>query len=564
MIAGTLALLWISSARADAPEVWFDYKYSRTVDQGTGAYSGYHERLASSGRYDVPVFATVDEPSVNAKYSWTFSPSDAAATSGRTDRTTTFRKADGRYTTAIDLDDDEWKNVDPTSLSVWFWAAPDAAVGTTVGTLDHTCTVSARDGKTPDGVRAAIVCDATGHGSRHDAYGEMTTSWTETTYYDPASGWIVAQTREETDEGTTSNERATFAMHESLIIPRASYVKPLPPPQFGAAPDSMNVEAPRESTSRSSGFGVVEALTMLFTVGMFLAPFAAIAALVALVLRSQRPPLSIAGTPYGVVTFQRLQAAIEVSRFAKTSATAAFAPFLEDFARKALANGDPVHLAVAGDDLVGFGLLDGETKLGTVFAPDAAVAAGLVRWLGCQDFFTETRHQRATGARIYNVFETFKVLRLDAIPELAYDAALVQPLQPGDRDELIALAAALNPGVPVEKWLSAQLVAGDLCYVARLDGKIAGYGFATVADTRARLHTLGVDPARRDAGIGKELVRGRLAALRAIGVTEVISEISEGAPASLHIALELGFHEIGQMFVETTRSERVTRPIVRR
>lgn len=566
MIPGLVAV-WMAgtAARADEPEVWFEYAFTRVVDRGTGAYTGYGEHLESSGRYDVAAFATVDEPTVKAHYQWTFSPSDAPATTGQTSRTTTFSKADRHYRSAIDLDDDEWKTVDPKALAVWFWIPPDTAVGAQIDTLDHTCTVTARDATTPDGARKGIVCAATSGGRRDDAYGQMTTAWTETTYFDPATGWIVAQTREELDDGTTSGEAATFQMHESLIVKQASYAAPIVVMESPAPPGAADVT----HRDDDAAVGIIATVAMIISqlccsVVPMLAPIVLIGAIAWWVIRANKAPVKIDGTQYGTVNFRKATAAIEVARFTKTSATSTFAPFLEDFARKAFTTGDPVHLAIAGDDLVGFGLLDTETRLGSVFAPDVQVAAGLVKWLGCTEFFTETRHQDAAGKRPYNVYETFKVLRLDAIPATPYDAALVAPMAPGDKAEMIAVATEVHPGVPVEKWLSAQITTGDLCYVARIDGKIVGFGFASVVDPHGRLHTLAVLPKYRDKGVGKELVRARLNALRELGVTDVISEISESAPASLHIAIELGFREIGAMLVETTRGERVARPIVRR
>lgn len=118
----------------------------------------------------------------------------------------------------------------------------------------------------------------------------------------------------------------------------------------------------------------------------------------------------------------------------------------------------------------------------------------------------------------------------------------------GDVPAIAALARAVW-GVGADRWTAAQLEAGDVAFVARVEGKIVGFAFAAVAREEARLHTLTVDPAFRDRGIGTELIRARLHGLAALGVTAAISEIAESNVASRHLAIKHGFTAHGKLFL---------------
>jgi GNAT superfamily N-acetyltransferase len=163
----------------------------------------------------------------------------------------------------------------------------------------------------------------------------------------------------------------------------------------------------------------------------------------------------------------------------------------------------------------------------------------------------------------YNVFETHNVYRLEPIPEVAFDAALVRPMKEGDLREVAALAKRVYRS-RARKWIRACLRSGDLCYVAVADGRIVGFGMACMEGTHGRLHTLGVDPAYRGGGIAKQLHRARLEAMRRMGATDVIDEIADWNLASIRISTLSGFRPAGKVYVETIRRRRIKKNIVRR
>lgn len=100
--------------------------------------------------------------------------------------------------------------------------------------------------------------------------------------------------------------------------------------------------------------------------------------------------------------------------------------------------------------------------------------------------------------------------------------------------------------------------------MARINGKIVGFAFATYANGHGRIHTLTVLPNYRNRGVGKELMCARLKTLYDLGARSVITEIADWNLASLQIAYSCGFKPVGTMYVETARSTRIKKTIVRR
>jgi GNAT superfamily N-acetyltransferase len=265
----------------------------------------------------------------------------------------------------------------------------------------------------------------------------------------------------------------------------------------------------------------------------------------------------------------------------KNQATVNFEPFLTHMIEKTLAADGRVALATTMfDDLVGVGLYNREAKVGTIFAKSTEVTETLRKYLGAKDFFSEHKHRITVRSNYYmstsdkqklasvdnaafNVFETHKVYKLSGIPPTTYDPSLVRPMTDGDIGDVIALAKTVYKA-PSKKWIRAALECGDLGYVAEVNGRIVGFGFACVCGDDGRLHTLGVHPDHRGKGIAKELHRARLEAMRRLGVTTVIDEIADWNLASIRISTLSGFSPVGKMWVETVRTSRVKKNIVRR
>ena len=221
-----------------------------------------------------------------------------------------------------------------------------------------------------------------------------------------------------------------------------------------------------------------------------------------------------------------------------------------------------------------------EGHIGTVLCKNTELNEYLRQFVGCKDFFSETEHIITPSGwmrndrglmnklgkvhnKAYNVFETHKVYRLEPVPPVTYDSGLVRPMRREDLPEVAKLAKAVYRA-RARRWIRACLESDDLAYVAVVNGRIVGFGFACVCGAHGRLHTLGVDRAYRGRGIAKELHRARLEAMRLMGVTDVMDEIADWNLASIRISTLSGFKPIGKVFVETTRRRRIRKSIVRR
>ncbi len=91
--------------------------------------------------------------------------------------------------------------------------------------------------------------------------------------------------------------------------------------------------------------------------------------------------------------------------------------------------------------------------------------------------------------------------------------------------------------------------------VAVAGDEVAGYAIAHAAADEGEILNLGVAPARRRQGIGAELVRAMMDALRARGARAVYLEVRDSNTAARALYERLGFREVGR------RSRYYRRPV---
>ena len=525
----------------------FSYSFHRHVGSGSGAYDGYTDNTYSSGQYHI-LTTNASQVTFRATYSWTYSSSEGLRQSSSVDRTVSF-SLPGRHYVARLTDLDDYDSFDGTTLAVWFWVSPGVRPGDTVQILENNFTVVAMDATTWSQwvPRRGIAATAAGTGIRNDAYGQFSLTWLDTYYFDAATGYAIAERYQEHDTGFFQGQSASFDWTESFDVMGTTYPILLDLPVLGGTIASIGVMV--VSTS-GVAYG---ARWRMRTVG-----------------RSRYVDSTTeVYRLWEVEDFPRLLAAV----------SPVLAPFLEDFARKAALSKDTTAIAVAGTRIVGFGMNNREAKIATILGENTVITETLRSFLRAKDFFTDTRHVIPEGLRsealgygvtisesnAYNVFETYQVVRreLDGGPIPSYDVTLVSRMAERDLPEVSLLARRVYR-VPSERWLRSVFDSGDLAFVARVGGKIVGFAFASLANGHGRIHTLTVLPEYRNSGIGKELMRARLAALRTLEATDVIAEIADWNLPSLQVAWRHGFQPVGKMFVETARTSRIQRTIVRR
>lgn len=482
---------------------FFEYNYNTYVDQGTDYYFGYSDRMLSHARYSIQSIQG-DLITVRGLGTWTFDGSDGTHQSGVTDVTPVFSLATRQYLSGADV------NTTIANATVWFWIAMPVSVGQTVPILDDVFTVVSTDATFWNGLtpHRTIQLQASGSYNRNDAYGNFTAVYTDTYYFDPDAGFIVAEQYTERD----SNFEASFRFRAEVSVTASSYSAPLALVPFA-----------------------------LIDLGLPAAGVVAVAA--AIRLRRGPSKLDIGSKDFPTeVRIRKAKTPADVVGLVPDGSPF-FGPFLPVLAERSIAEHDPVVLALADRRIMGLALLDRESGIGSLFAADDAVARVLMKRVKMRDFFADA----TIPGRILRSQEIdrFAILQLRNPQPRDYDTGLVRPMAAQDLTAVTAMAESIYRA-SAGKFIASSFRGGDLGFVAVAEGRVVGFGFATVVGTVARLHTLTVDAPYRAQGIGTQIMNARLTALAALGVERVILEVSKRNVASMRVASHAGFVPLGE------------------
>jgi ribosomal-protein-alanine N-acetyltransferase len=114
----------------------------------------------------------------------------------------------------------------------------------------------------------------------------------------------------------------------------------------------------------------------------------------------------------------------------------------------------------------------------------------------------------------------------------------------------VAQVAPIERAVFSDPWsgrdLSECVRSGVPFLVAVQSGVVIGYVIAQHALDEAEILNLGVEPARQRQGVGRALIQGMLAQLRAAGVATVFLEVRESNVAARRLYGALGFAHVGR------------------
>jgi GNAT superfamily N-acetyltransferase len=509
---GTPLLLSLSVAGA-RPRMadFFEYNYNTYVDQGTDYYFGYSDKMISHARYTVQSVSG-DLATVHGLGTWTFDGSDGTHQSGVTDVTPVFSVSTRRYVSGIDVNAS-------ANATVWFWVSMPVAQGQTLRILDDVFTVISTDTTVWNGIipHRTVQLQASGTYTRNDAYGNFVATYTDRYYFDPDSGYVVAESYEERD----TNPTASFRFRAEVFVTAGSYSVPL-----AFVP------------------------LALVDVGV---PAAAVLAVAALI-RVRRGPsrLRIGSKDFPTeVRIRKAKTPADVASLA-SNGSPFFGPFLPLLAERSVAERDPVVLALADRKLVGLALFDQESAMGSLFASDDAVARVLMKRVKMQHFFADATIP--SGLLRAQEIDRFAILQLRNPQPRDYDSTLVRPMSADDLGDVVAIAQSTYRA-SARRFIASSFQGGDFGYVATANGRVVGFGFATVVGTVARLHTLTVDAPYRAQGIGTQIMNARLSALAALGVDRVILEISRKNIASMRVATRAGFVPLGETVYYSRRPE---------
>ncbi|GAB4215335.1 MAG: hypothetical protein OHK0013_40800 [Sandaracinaceae bacterium] len=542
--------LWSGSSAAQTPEgstppaAWFRYRTERTVTNGTGEYAGYSDSLVAQGRY------AIAPPSANglrirALYAWRYM--GESCDQGFEDRIAEVALPSRLYVGRTDLDDyDEHEG----PLAVWAWVPPTLVAGDGVRILERDFVVTGVEeveiaGRT---VRA-IVASTQGRDERDDAYGRFRTRFTDTYWFDAATGYFLRSLYEEVDE----NERASFEWTERVQVTAASYLDGTEDHgavAVGDCPSTSQREEPREDSD-----------WLLY------------AALLALVVAGWLATRPRAPEPTAMFETERVSRAEEVpTSFGLTQ----IGPFVPHLARCALRAGETVMVARSADGRFGgIGWTDRAQRVAWIDASDGDACEAIRRALGVEEFFSSRQFAtlpsvaeaaRASGRsapHAYNVLDRVAVWSSNELRALAYDAERVVRIDQGDLAALVALVERVR-GTPDHGWVAACVAEGDLALGIRDDRGLVGAVLLTVAGPLARLHTLVVAEEARGRGHARELVRAALSKARALGAQSVVAEVHDSELGAMSLLREAGFEPRDTLWLLTASAVRTDRKIARR
>lgn len=518
--AGVLGLLLVApwgmgqpppSGRTPQPGDWFSYEYDRGVSSGWGNYSGYGDAMTSHSRYEV---TSVQNGIVTVwgNGTWYYRNSSSAAYPGNFQADLTFALANRSYLSGIDPD---YPKV--PYEKVWFWIPPTESVGSTISILNNTYTVRSLDGTLWVGLvpvpRTGILLEGTGTYLRHDAYGTFDATFDDWWLFEPSTGYVLAEIYNEDDNLGPDG----FHWIESVVVTSASY--PLP----------------TDTAQAAISYGVPLALIA----GLILVPVVLYPAVRRRprVLRSTDP-----GSP-GELRLHRVRRLGEVEGL-EGAGPSPFAPFFGTFARRAAWQRYPVVVGVSGGAIRALLAIDPESKIGSVFAPNDAVARTMLSMAPTKSYFVDTPDG---GAQLPGVVQgRFLILGLDRPTAQAFDPDRILPMERSHLPDVVRVAKDVYWG-QTALWVQAAFEAGDIGFVAVEGNQVVGFAFATVAGTSAQLHTATVEPAFRSRGLGIQLVAARLTALAQLGIDHVIAEVSDANAPSLRSLRTFGFTDRGMI-----------------
>lgn len=120
-----------------------------------------------------------------------------------------------------------------------------------------------------------------------------------------------------------------------------------------------------------------------------------------------------------------------------------------------------------------------------------------------------------------------------------------------DAKEIEQFMEATQPGTN-PRWIAVALRHGDRCFVTRVNNRIVGMAWMTIAGRVARSHGLYVEPRFRKMGVMKDNFEARLIYLKSKGVHTLINEIAaSNVPSSKH-AEKIGENVVGRIFLYAT------------
>ncbi|MCI4319082.1 MAG: GNAT family N-acetyltransferase [Thermoplasmata archaeon] len=219
-----------------------------------------------------------------------------------------------------------------------------------------------------------------------------------------------------------------------------------------------------------------------------------------------------------------------------------FAEFLPYFALEAVRCGGEARVVREDGSVAGLWLTDPSERIASIFARSATVAERLFRERG--SFATYCEHRFEPRAEPFVVYER----SFSAPPPPHSFRHQLRPVGPDDLPGVIDLAREVDGSVN-ERWFRRLSDLPEFGILAEVGGRLAGVGWVSLVDGRARLHSLSVRPRFRRLGVASDLVAARVLWAFRSGAAHVISEISERSVGSTILAERAGMRPAGAIYL---------------
>jgi GNAT superfamily N-acetyltransferase len=198
-----------------------------------------------------------------------------------------------------------------------------------------------------------------------------------------------------------------------------------------------------------------------------------------------------------------------------------FEPYLQYLIGEVLEIGGEAYVSRASEDKIsGLFTYDDFEKSGTVFTRSKEV---FDYFYGLKPFnFLFAEFKTEVKSEVYNI-HSINLEDHDIVHRFSHEISMADDEQTSEIERFMVLA---HPEIN-RKWTRAALKNGDKCFTVRLDGEIAGLGWASFINDIGRLHSLFVNPQFRNLGIGEDILYARLMYLKSKRACLAFSEIHQ-------------------------------------
>jgi hypothetical protein len=213
----------IHSISAYGPQTGDNFHYSETiiVNNGAGSYYGYTDQSQITGMEQV---TSVSGSNVSTSYNYSYQYSNNAGSSTSSSSSGNFAWSSSNYTYTAGTDNQVGYS---EPIYVWFAMNASLPVGGTFHVLNTLFKVLSKSYSilltSENKSVLTIQTEGSGKYQRSDSYGVFNASYIWYEYFDPSTGYIIAYSYVEQDNGQYQGSQGSFTYTDNLYVTSTSY-----------------------------------------------------------------------------------------------------------------------------------------------------------------------------------------------------------------------------------------------------------------------------------------------------------------------------------------------------